>query len=94
MKYVICTIAGDNTFEVHKAGCQDIQRGLTLVRKYHGGHPEGKCKTRQYVDCIEYEASSAREAVREDIEELNADFGKGVWDESSFFIAPCAKNKK
>ena len=87
--YTVCSIAGDNGFDVHTASCKDVKRGLSLGRKYGGGHLTQK--VRQYADCNTYEADSAKDVVKHEIRELNSDFGEGVWDEDSFHIMPCIK---
>lgn len=85
-KFIFCLVAGDTQTEVHIDGCKDIQRGVTKYNKTLGSHVE-----RSYQDVHTVEATSVKEAIEQEIEELNADFGEGVWSEQYFTIMPCCR---
>ena len=87
--FVFCVIAGDTQTDVHIEGCKDIQRGLALYGKTMGGH-SGE---RAYQDVHVVEANTAEEAVEGEIEELNSDFGEGVWSSQYFTVMPCCRRR-
>ena len=63
-------------WHVHRSGCQDI---ASEMRKFRS----------QTVD--EYEVEDVKRFIKDECENLNADHGEGVWDESHFHLSPCVE---
>lgn len=87
--FAFCLVAGDTQTEVHIDGCRDIYRGVALYNNRIGGH-SGE---RAYQDVHVLEANTVEEALEEEINDLNADFGQGVWTKQYFTIMPCCRKK-
>ena len=92
-KFIFCAIWGDNEWDVHADGCQDVQRGLTLGKKPYNVS-NGKKIQRIYRDSFIVEGESADKAVEYEIKELDSDFGEGTWNSNYFNIMPCTKKVK
>ena len=87
-KFVFCMVAGDTQTEVHIDGCRDIERGVTIYNKTLGGYSQ-----RAYQDTHAMEGETVEQAIKSEIEVLNADFGDNVWGEEHFTIMPCCRRR-
>ena len=89
-KFAICSIAGQLEWDVHADGCQDVERGKTLGTKSHN-MSNGKKIQRIYNSVHVVEADSVDQAIDNEVQDLNADFGEDTWNPDYFNIMPCAK---